>query len=182
MKLKSAVLLTAFSTLFLTAGANAGMLIDPYLGVTVGAGGAAIFLQDQTVTENAQSYGAVIGMDIPLFRIEAEYDYLNNNVLFMNTGMVNAYFKIPSAVIHPYIGVGAGIAFDGERKELSSIKTKDDMIYQGMLGLTFDLPVIPFNIDAEARVLYFPDAYTAVAGNEPDILHYDLRLKLRYVF
>lgn len=182
MKLKSAVLLTAFSTLFLTAGANAGLLIDPYLGVTVGAGGAAVFLQDQTLTENAQSYGAVVGMDIPLFRIEAEYDYLNNSLLFMHTGMVNAYFKIPSAVIHPYIGVGAGMVFDGETKDMISLKIKDDFAYQGMLGLTFDLPVIPFNIDAEARVLYVPDAYVYLSGNEPDILHYDLRLKLRYVF
>lgn len=181
MKLKTAGLITAVSTLFLTANANANMLFDLYAGATVGVGAATIFSDNKNSTDTSQSLGAVVGIDIPLFRVEAEYDYLNNKDLKLHLGMVNAYFKLPSTIIHPYIGVGVGTTFDGDVANFDNIEIKKAAAYQGMLGLTFDIPVIPFNIDAEARALYAPNIYE-IGDIQPDVLHYDLRVKLRYVF
>ena len=53
--------------------------------------------------------------------------------------------------------------------------------YQAMLGVTFDIPVLPIDVDVEGRVLYAADIYD-YNGLKPDFLQYEARLKLRYVF
>ena len=86
---------------------------------------------------------------------------------------------MPSTVIKPYLGIGLGTVFNGDVDDTFNIR--NEAAYQGRLGLTFDIPVIPFNVDVEGRVLYAPDVFKT-ADAKPDLLHYDLRLKLRYVF
>ena len=94
-----------------------------------------------------------------------------------------AYVKVPIPVVKPYIGAGVGYMFDSKyepAKDLS-VDIDDTMAYQGMLGITLDLPIIPFDIDVEGRALYVPDMIE-VAGKESDYVQYEGRVKLRYVF
>lgn len=179
MKLKTVSILTAL--IVMSAGsANANLLFDIYAGGTIGVGAATVFADDHAHTDNAQSYGAVLGIDIPLARVEAEYNYLNHQDMNMNVAMLNAYLKMPTAFVQPYIGAGVGMIFDGD-VDNTNINIDDKMAYQGMLGLTFDIPVLPLKIDAEARALYAPDIYK-IDDIKPDVLHYDARVKLRYIF
>lgn len=179
MKLKYAGILTVVSILFADTSANAGALFDVYAGATIGVGAATMFADDKDVTHSAQSYGAVVGLDIPVFRFELEYDYLQADSIEMHLGMINAYAKMPLPVVKPYLGVGVGNVFSGKDNDFVDI---DSVIaYQGMLGVTFDIPVLPIDVDVEGRVLYAADIYD-VAGIKPDFLQYEGRLKLRYVF
>lgn len=179
MKLKYAAMLGAAAIVFSGADARANLLFDPYVGATAGVGGVTTFMGGNHHGDMAQSYGAVIGLDIPLVRIEGEYNYLNDKDITANIAMANAYLKMPSLLISPYIGAGVGMTFDGDAGHNIDIDT--GVAYQGMLGLTFDIPVLPFKIDAEARALYIPDAFS-VDSHDADILHYDIRAKLRYIF
>ena len=174
MNIKSFGILTA-ATIMLSAGAaNANILFDIYAGATYGIGGYTLFADDNDISKSSQSYGAVLGMDIPMFRVELEYNYLDSDALTASLGLVNAYFKLPLPVIKPYIGAGIGYTFD---TKYSSIETEDTMAYQGMLGATLNLPVLPFNVDVEGRVLYAPDIMPDI-----DLLQYEGRIKARYVF
>ena len=121
-----------------------------------------------------------MGIDIPMFRIELEYDYVNTDDMELNLGMVNAYFKLPTPVIKPYIGAGIGTTFSSTY-EPADIDIDNTVAYQGMLGITFDIPVIPFNVDVEGRVLYASDLFE-YATEKYDLLQYEGRVKLRYVF
>lgn len=179
MKLKTASVLAAV-IITATSSANANLLFDIYAGGTAGFGGATMFADSHARSDSAQSYGAVLGIDIPLVRIEGEYDYLTHKEMDMHTAMLNAYLKMPTAFVQPYIGAGIGMIFDGSIDD-TNIKIDDKMAYQGMLGLTFDIPVLPFKIDAEARALYAPDVFK-IDDFQPDVLHYDARLKIRYIF
>ncbi len=178
MKLKYVGILTVISILFSGAGATAGTLFDLYAGATIGAGAATMFLDGSDETHSAQSYGAVIGLDIPVFRFELEYNYMSPEDANLHLGMINAYAKLPTPVIKPYLGIGAGSIFGGKAGE---IDIESVMAYQGMLGATFDVPVLPIKIDAEGRALYAPNLYD-VENVSPDLLQYELRLKLRYIF
>lgn len=183
MKIKSLGILTAATVMLSAGAANANFLFDIYAGGTYGIGGYTVFADDDHQSYSSQSYGAVLGMDIPLFRFELEYNYLDADELTMNMGLINAYFKFPVPVVKPYIGVGIGSTFSSKYEPSAAphIDIDDTMVYQGMLGVTFDIPVIPFNIDVEGRALYAPDLYT-MGDLEPDVLQYEGRVKLRYVF
>ena len=181
MKLKTAGVLTAISVMFMGANANASnVLYDFYAGATIGVGAISQFGAHNNKTENAQSFGAVLGLDIPVLRIEAEYNMSNNDILKMHTAMANLYLKMPSTVVHPYLGVGVGAVFGGS-VDISGVDIDNGAAYQGMLGLTFDIPVLPIKIDTEGRVLYAPDVFQ-VGDQKPDLLQYDARIKLRYIF
>lgn len=179
MKLKYFGAITAASVLLSGAAANAGALFDPYLGVTVAVGGATVFANDIDVSHSAQSYGAVVGIDIPVFRFELEYDYMHADSIKMHLGMINAYAKMPLPAVKPYIGIGIGNIFSGE--DAGFIDIDSVAAYQAMLGVTFDIPVLPIDVDIEGRALYAPDIYDYM-GLKPDFLQYEARLKIRYVF
>lgn len=179
MKLKSAAVFGAAAIMFFTADARANLLFDPYVGATAGVGGITTFIDHHAHSDVAQSYGAVIGLDIPLVRIEGEYNYLNDKDIRAQMAMANAYLKMPSVLVAPYIGAGVGATFNGNAGH--GVDMDKTVAYQGMLGLTFDIPVLPFKIDAEARALYIPNAFS-VQHENADILHYDVRAKLRYIF
>lgn len=183
MKLKTLSFLTLASVLSVSAPAYSNMLFDVYAGGTYGIGGYTLFTDAQDISKSVQSYGAVLGMDIPMFRIEVEYNHMEADDASLNLGLINAYFKLPTPVVKPYIGVGIGSTFDSKYEVSSTmhIDLDDAMAYQGMLGITLDVPVIPFNVDIEGRVLYAPDIYSD-AYTSNDLLQYEGRVKLRYVF
>lgn len=66
MKLKYLGALTGAAIIY-TNIASAGALFDPYIGATIGSGASTIFANNHDLTDPAQSYGAVIGMDVPLY-------------------------------------------------------------------------------------------------------------------
>ena len=183
MKLNSIAFFTT-ATIMLSAGtANANLLFDIYAGATAGFGASGQFVNDDYIERSAQSYGALFGIDIPLFRVEAEYSYLSGNDTKINLGLVNAYFKFPTPVLKPYLGAGLGTTFDSKYEPSvgSGITMNDSIVYQGMAGLTLDLPVAPIKFDIEGRILYANNLYE-IADKMVDVMHYDARLKLRYVF
>ncbi len=176
MKLKSLAAVAAVSAM-VAGNANANLLFDIYAGATAGFGGATWFA-DENKTYAAQSYGAVLGIDIPFVRGELEYDYLMSDDAKLHLVMANVYAKMPTPVIKPYLGGGIGMVVAGDYNDLDA---EDAMAYQGMLGVTFDLPILPFNIDVEGRVLYANHVFK-VADENANLLQYDARVKLRYVF
>ena len=186
MKIKSLSLISLVAALAGTTSANAGMIADFYAGAVLGAGGQTIFVDDKHESDSAMSFGAVVGLDIPLFRVEGEYSYLNSADTHGNVAMVNAYFKMPATLIMPYIGAGAGLLFSGEHEYTEAgVKTSIDfdttIAYQGMLGLTLDLPIFPVKFDLEGRALYAPNV-VEIENEKPDFLDYNVRLKARYIF
>ena len=183
MKLNSIAFLTTAAIMLTASNANANLLFDIYGGATAGIGASAKFIDSDYHEHSAESYGAVFGIDLPLFRIEAEYNYLDGYDTTMNLGMLNAYFKIPTPVLKPYFGAGLGTTFESKYNPTigSSIKMEDVVTYPGMVGLTLDLPVVPVKFDIEGRILYANNAYE-IADKMVDIMHYDARLKLRYIF
>lgn len=182
MKTKTLGFLTTAAIMLTAGAANANLLFDIYAGGTYGVGGYTL-LADENESASAQSYGAVLGMDLPLFRVELEYNYMNADDITLNLGMVNGYFKLPTPVFKPYIGAGIGTTFSSSYEPVAnvSIDIDDTIAYQGMLGLTLDIPVIPFNIDIEGRVLYASDLFE-MTTEKYDLLQYEGRVKLRYIF
>lgn len=178
MKIKSVAVMGLLS-LAAMSSAQANLLFDAYVGATAGMGGATIFADHDNKSYGAQSYGAVAGLDLPIFRVEAEYNYLNDDMPKLHMGMVNGYAKMPTTLIQPYLGAGIGAVLGGNMDNHADIK--HTAAYQGMLGVTFTLPVLPFKIDGEARALYAPK-FASAAGEDLDLLHYDLRVKLRFIF
>lgn len=182
MKINSISLISLVSAIALTTSANAGAITDFYAGVMLGAGGNTLFADHHNTSDSSMLAGAMIGVDIPLFRIEGEYNYLTSADIHANTAMVNAYFKMPSTLIMPYIGAGFGVLFGGEHEiDNQTIDMDSVAAYQGMAGVTLDIPLLPVKFDVEGRVLYAPNVYE-VLNEKPDLMEYNLRLKARYIF
>ena len=187
MKINSLSLISAVAVLA-TASANAGTLTDFYIGGMMGAGGQTVFMDGSDKINSSMLFGGIIGLDIPLFRMEAEYNYLDSENINGNTAMVNMYFKVPSTLILPYVGGGVGAVFSGEHT-IKSHGTKtiydihSSVAYQAMLGATIDVPVLPLKFDIEGHVLYSPDIYeNPVTFDTPDLLEYNVRAKVRLMF
>ena len=183
MKLNSKIFIAGVLTASCVGMANANPVVDVYAGGMFGAGGASIYQNGNHRNEAGESFGAVLGLDIPLLRIEGEYNHLTNDLVSTNDAMLNAYFKMLSTMIHPYIGVGVGSVFGGHYTAADKIKydVKSTVAYQGMLGLTFDILALPLKFDVEGRALYAPN-FMEIGTQKPDLLQYDARLKIRYVF
>ena len=182
MKTKTLGFLTTAAIMLTAGAANANLLFDVYAGGTFGIGGYTLFA-DKNESFSSTTYGAVLGMDIPMFRIELEYNYLDSDDATLNMGFVNGYFKLPTPVVKPYIGAGIGTTFSSEFTPVAhtTIDIDDTMVYQGLLGVTLEIPVVPFNIDVEGRVIYASDLIEYM-NDTADVLQYEGRVKLRYVF
>lgn len=180
MKLKTSVILCSL-TAIATTPAIASSAFDLYAGVSVGVGAQTLFGDGRNETNTSQSFGAMFGLDIPLFRAELEYTYLGESNSHANLGFVNAYFKMPSTAIRPYFGLGFGIMFDGKEDVRYNQEFNTKPAYQGMLGVTIDVPKLPFKFDIEGHAIYIPDVLR-FGSERPDILHYEAKLKLRYLF
>lgn len=181
-------LLFAVLSMFMAGTAQAGIL-DIYTGITMGGGENIILVPSDTpnledITKSTSSFGAVVGVDIPLFRFEAEYNYLTGDSLDLHLGMINGYVKFfPLPIVKPYLGLGVGSVIEGKIKDAGDIKNAT--VAQAMLGLQFDIPAFPIFIDLEGRALYAKDIYTfstPIGDKDLDLLQYEVRAKLRYVF
>ncbi len=186
MKINSLSLISVVSVLTVAANANAAVLADFYVGGMVGVGGQTLLAEHKNETDPSQMFGAVAGMDLPIFRVEGEYDYFTSSDLKTNAAMVNLYAKMPSTVILPYFGAGIGAVFGGKHTvNVNNIETKNHVdstaAYQAMLGATIDILKLPLKFDIEGRVLYAPDIYK-VDNVSPDLLEYGVRAKMRFIF
>ncbi len=188
MKINSISLISFVSTLVCASAANAGVVADFYIGGMAGVGGQTMFADHKNDTDASTVFGAIAGVDLPVFRIEAEYDYFNSEKLDTNAAMVNLYAKMPSTIILPYIGGGIGMLFSGDYTiDTAGIKTEYDVkstaAYQAMLGATIDILAVPLKFDVEGRALYAPDVFNVTGTDtKPDMLQYQLRAKVRYIF
>ena len=108
MNLKISGALVAVSAALFSTSSNAALLFDPYIGLGFGIGSATIFVDDDNATDNAQSFSATAGFDIPILRVELEYDYMTPKDTKLHLGLINAYAKLPTTTIQPYIGAGIG--------------------------------------------------------------------------
>jgi opacity protein-like surface antigen len=169
--------------------ASAG-LVDFYAGATGGLGNSATYIPSGTTLPTAKdlvgsgkSFGAVVGIDIPIVRIEGEYDYIMSKDVNLNAAMANVYIKwLPTPIVKPYIGAGAGVTFGGKiDSPLLDLKFESSEAFQGMFGLQVDIPATPLMVDLEWRVLYAPSVYEIV-GKKIGFLQSDIRAKVRYVF
>lgn len=182
MKLNSKIFMGTILTTAIIGSVSANPMIDVYVGGMVGAGGSTIYSDGHHKNYTGQSFGGILGIDIPLLRVEAEYNHLTNDEFSTNTAMLNAYFKMLSTMIHPYFGIGVGSVFGGHiSDDTTKYDIKSSVAYQGMLGLTFDILALPLKFDIEGRALYAPN-FIELDTEKPDFLQYDARLKLRYVF
>ena len=188
MNIKSISLISFISTLACASAANASVIADFYIGGMAGAGGHTMFSDHKNETDSSSVFGGIVGMDLPIFRIEGEYNYFNSQKLDTNAAMVNLYAKIPATVILPYIGGGFGTVFGGEYTITNgALKTEyhveSTAAYQAMLGATIDILALPLKFDVEGRVLYAPDIYTVPNTQiSPDLLEYNVRVKARFIF
>ena len=189
MKINSLPVISTLAVLTFGTAANAGVIADFYIGGMVGAGGQTLFTKDTHKSSGSSMLlGGIVGVDIPAFRIEAEYNYIDSNDIDTNSAMLNAYFKVPSTLIQPYIGAGIGMLFSGNHTiNNEGIETKYSIdstaAYQAMLGATIDILAIPLKFDIEGRALYAPDIYKIEATDTtPDLLEYNVRVKMRYMF
>lgn len=180
MKLKTSIILCSLAATT-TAPAFADTVWDLYGGIFIGAGAQTFYMDKTTKTDAAQSFGGVFGIDIPVFRAEVEYNYLTEHSTNAHIGFVNAYVKMPSTVVKPYLGGGVGMLFEG-RDSVHHIDYEMTAAYQGMLGLTFSTPALPLVFDVEGRAIYMPNVYKAESSHQPDVLHYEARVKVRYLF
>jgi hypothetical protein len=87
---------------------------------------------------------------------------------------------MPSTVVKPYLGIGVGMEFGGKNDKYS-VDFDTSAAYQGIFGATIDTPALPIKFDIEGRAVYIPDI-AKVGDARPDVLHYEGRVKVRYVF
>jgi opacity protein-like surface antigen len=177
--IKVALIIPIFALCSLTTPARANF-VDYYAGATVGGGTMHSHNQNYAMA----SYGAVFGLDIPIFRAELEYNFLSGDRrtgdINAHVGMLNAYIKLlPTPIIKPYIGAGIGYVLGGHVSDtkFGNYGLKSSSAYQGMVGLQLDPNFIPVLFDLEARVMYAADVYP-----DADLFHTDIRFKARYVF
>ena len=77
-------------------------------------------------------------------------------------------------------GGDATVSVDGVKTDYN---VKTSAAYQAMLGATIDILALPIKFDVEGRVLYAPNVYTIDAtDSKPDMLQYNIRAKVRYIF
>ena len=183
MKLNYKSVLTAATLMVVGTNANANMVWDLYAGGSLGLGGMAMYSDEHEDDWSARSYSATLGISLPVVRFEAEYNYLASSRMDMQAIMGNAYVTLlGAAVVNPYIGVGVGAVFDYDYDhERYDIDTETTIAYQGMLGMTFNIPTLPIKIDLEGRAMYMPEIYSW-QDESVDAMYYDARLKLRFVF
>lgn len=176
MKSKIAICCLLSAVLAHAPAANASVL-DFYIGGAFGTGGQTYYSDGDTSGDSATSYSAMFGVDIPLVRIEAEYNRINTADFATNLAMANVYFKLlPTPIITPYLGLGAGLQFNGKIKDFD-IDADNNWAAQAMAGVSFDIPITDLYLDAEARAIYMNEI-----TNDTRALHYELRAKIRYVF
>jgi OOP family OmpA-OmpF porin len=164
------VLIAASAFVALPVVAQAQSLFDqsitPFPGVYVGVEGGAVFPFSGTAsngTSLSPSVGYVVGGKVgydfvgPRVELEGTYVYngtninvpgtaLNNKVSSLNAMINVLYDFMPASVITPYIGAGAGIAFQDGNGSFSNTL----FAYQAILGVAWNA-TDAFRFTLEAR-------------------------------
>ena len=177
-------LLAAAALIALPAAANAQSswftpTAPAYPGIYIGAEGAANWLLNNNsyVMDTGWAAGGKVGYDFVGPRVEVEGLYHSNNgtaVVAFPTGYANVRGKIdqvsvmgnllydffPGAMITPYIGAGAGVAFvDANIQGCNVCLTM--FAYQGILGLGFNAtPALRIGLEGRYYGTTNPGAYT----------------------
>ena len=175
---KLAIFVVALMSL---SGARASML-DVYIGLTGSMGESVAYFPSSAGGKSTQGMGglgAVFGFDVPVFRIEGEYNYMLARDLRLSAGLLNVYVKpLPIPLIKPYVGLGAGTILSGT---VNDENAKGSPAFQGMLGFQIDVPVTSLFVDLEGRLFYASEIYE-IANRSVGFVQYDWRVKLRYAF
>jgi outer membrane protein OmpA-like peptidoglycan-associated protein len=133
-------------------GIFGGQAINPYPGIYVGAGGGAAWSIGTppagVSTWTGWAVGGHVGYDFvgPRVELEVGYGQIPNNVNIPGSAingkvgqlsvMANLLYDfMPAAVITPYIGAGAGVAFVDSNQALGSTQ----FAYQAMLGVAYNI-------------------------------------------
>ncbi|MDB5487722.1 MAG: outer membrane protein precursor, partial [Reyranella sp.] len=143
--------LLATALVLLTPAAAQAQSINAQEGFYIGAGGgAAWFLgsNSNTQTWTGWAAGGKVGYDFvgPRLELEAGYGQIPTSANIPGTAingkvgqltvMANILYDfMPTSVITPYIGAGAGIAFVDGTSSLGSTQ----FAYQGMLGVAYNV-------------------------------------------
>jgi len=182
--MKKVLYLSAVAMLAMSA-ANAG-LVDIYVGATGSAGESLTIMPEgfgaSKMQSDANSFGAVIGADIPLVRVEAEYNYMTAKDISLSALMINGYLKAPFPLVKPYVGLGAGSTLGGKVRDDDA---KTSSAFQGMAGVQVEIPATSIFLDIEGRVFYatkISELSLVVEDKDIGFLQYDVRMKLRYAF
>jgi outer membrane protein OmpA-like peptidoglycan-associated protein len=149
-------LVAAAALVVLPMAANAQINATP--GFYVGAGGGAAWslgTNSNATTSTGFAVGGQVGYDFVGPRVELQGGYGQiptsanipgtaiNGKVGQLTVMANLLYDfMPTSVITPYVGVGAGIAFVDSNASLGSTQ----FAYQAMLGLAY-------NVDANIRLM-----------------------------
>jgi opacity protein-like surface antigen len=130
------------------------------------------------------SFGGMIGIDIPVFRFEAEYNYMIGKNMSLSVGMVNGYIKwLPTPIVKPYVGFGIGKVLGGKIRGDIDRAPDASIPFQGMIGLQIEIPATSLSVDVEGRAMYIESVYNMpIVGRDIGALQADLRVKIRYVF
>lgn len=155
-----------------------------------GSAGIGVSLNDGSVTrqqietayENSPVYSLAVGYELPIpiidIRGEIEYLHVQPSVkqgadIRFDGAFANAYVDIPLVpIVDPYIGGGIGYArFDH----------KNTTALQGMVGIEYEVPIIPFAIGGEYR--YMKVNETGGKWDSPSKFHSNIfMIKGRYTF
>jgi len=169
------------AALLLAFGAAEASLLDIYGGVTGSVGNSVTFLpraDGGKFKEHSNSFGAVVGVDIPLLRVEGEYGYMAGKDLGLSALMLNGYLKAPIPYVKPYAGVGIGSVLGGK---VGGDDAKASSALQGMAGIQFEIPKTSLFIDFEGR-LFYAFAVREILDHDIGFYQYDWRMKVRYAF
>jgi outer membrane protein OmpA-like peptidoglycan-associated protein len=149
MKMKA--MLSAGAFLVLPIAAQAQTPFNPYQGFYVGAGGGASWAlgnNPNSSTWTGWAVGGKAGYDFIGPRLELEVGYgqipttanIPGTAIIGKVGQLTAmanilYDFMPTSVLTPYIGAGAGVAFIDSNTSLGSTQ----FAYQAMLGLAYNI-------------------------------------------
>lgn len=156
-----------YGQLGLGASLNDGSVMTPY---------------GRTTYKHTPAYSFAGGYELPLaltnVRMEGEYLRIRPNAKYgsdskLDALMANTYVEIPLIpVIDPYIGAGIG---------MTRFDHNNSIALQGMMGLEYELPMLPITIGGEYRYLKINEAggkWDSVSKFHTNIF----MLKARYAF
>src|SRR5712671_5773293 len=164
-------------------------------GFYIGAEGGLNWLLNTTINNTAVTpqtgfaAGGVIGYDFVGPRVELEGMYRNNQISGANlpgtainnqVGQLSVMAKLlydfaPSAVITPYVGAGAGVAFIDGTSSLNSTQ----FAYQGIVGLGWNVDT-NFRVNLDGR--YYGTTNPSVGGTSWTNNNFSVMLGLQIKF
>jgi OOP family OmpA-OmpF porin len=185
------VLLSAVALVALPMAAANAQMFTPgpsYPGFYIGAeGGLNWILQNNSYNYNTGfAVGGKVGYDFVGPRVELEGIYRNNNgngIVPFGAGFANVSGQInqvavlanllydfaPGAVITPYIGAGAGVAFIDPSLSAGCTMCSTQFAYQGILGLAWNIDQ-SFRVSLDGRYFGTTNGGTTYTNNNISVM------------